>query len=227
MKTKWLGWIALLTLISTTLWLILLIGDMATAGPLETFEQVMAHAQKGGWKFTLTYLNAGIVTLGASTLMAGLYAYCRASISTWSIVGLVFLPMYGTLNLFAYLSQITLVPSLLQAANDPVQAAAAELLLQQTLQILPGSAVGFFNGFAYAILGIPSIIFGLALTIELGRSRQISGWLLFLNGIACILGTIGFLSGSALLSLGTILGGAIFWLALFPLTFAFLRGQNA
>jgi hypothetical protein len=227
MQTKWLGWISLLTLISTTLWLILLIWDLATAGPLDTFEQVFTHAQKGGWKFSLTYLNAGIVTLFASALMSGLYAYCRTALPQWRVVGLVFVPIYGTLNLLAYLSQITLVPALLEAAADPALTDAAYLLLRQSLQLLPSSVVGFFNGLAYAILGIPSIIFGRALIKGEERLLQISGWLLLLNGIACILGVIGYLSGSELLSLGTLLGGAIFWLALFPLTFVFLRGQNA
>lgn len=117
--------------------------------------------------------------------------------------------------------------TLLAAAANPVMADTALLLLQQSLQLLPGSVVGFFNGLAYAILAIPSIIFGLALTKGTGRALQISGWLLLLNGGACILGIIGYLTGNVLLSFGTILGGAIFWLALFPLTFTFLRGQDA
>jgi hypothetical protein len=227
MKTKWLGWIALLTLISTSLWLILLIWDMATSGPLETFEQVLAHAQKGDWKFTLTYLNAGMVTLCATALMAGLYDYCRTRFPLWAVVSLVFVPIYGMLNLFAYLSQITLVPALLEATADPRTSATAMLLLQQSLQLLPQSLVGFLNGLAYAILGIPSLIFGIALTQERGHTFQISGWLLALNGIACILGIVGYLLQNELLSAGTLLGGAIFWLALFPLTFAFLRGRDA
>jgi len=114
MKTRWLGWMSLVTVISVTLWLILLIWDMATAGPMETFPQVLAHVQKGDWKFTLSYLNAGIFTTCVIALMSGLYVFCRSMIPEWSVVGLVFVPVYGTLNLFAYLSQITLVPALIQ-----------------------------------------------------------------------------------------------------------------
>ena len=106
MKTRWLGWISLVTVISVTLWLILLIWDMATAGSMETFPQVLAHVQKGDWKFTLSYLNAGIFTTCVIALMGGLYVFCRSTIPEWSVVGLVFVPVYGTLNLFAYLSQI-------------------------------------------------------------------------------------------------------------------------
>ncbi|MFC1997441.1 hypothetical protein ACFLXI_07530 [Chloroflexota bacterium] len=223
MKTKWLGWLSLVTLISVTLWLVLLIWDMATAGPLVSFEQVLVHIGKSNWKYYFTYLNAGVFTLCVIALMAGLYGYCRTSSPEWSIVGLVFVPVFGTINLIAYLSQITLVPSLLKAASDPVMANAAFLLLQQSIHILPGSTVGFFNGLAYAILGIPSIIFGWALTLSNIRPLRISGWLLLINGVTCILGLFGILIGSEFLSLGTVIGGAIFWLSLFPMTNAFLR----
>ena len=222
MKTKWLGWISLLTLISVTLWLLLLIWDMATAGPLETFQQVLAHTLKGDWKFTFSYLNAGILTICVIALMGGLYVFCRPTTPEWSVVGFVFVPVYGTLNLFAYLSQITLVPALIQGASDPVMADTALFILKHTLQLLPGSTIGFFNNLAYAILGIPSFIFGRALTIGHNRVLRISGWLLILNAVACILGVIGTSISSDFLSLGTILGGAIFWISLIPMTYAFL-----
>jgi hypothetical protein len=227
MKTKWLGWISLLTLISVTLWLVLMIWVMAAAGPLESFEQVLEYIQKGDWKFSITYLNAGVFTTFATALMGGLYVYCRSTLPEWSVVGLVFVPIYSTLNMFAYLSQTTLVPALLQAASDPVMADTALLLLQQSLHFLPDSTVGFFNGLAYALLGIPSIIFGWILTRGGNRSLRISGWLLLLNGIACILGIFGTSIGNSYLSTGTVLGGAIFWLSLFPMTYAFLRSQDA
>jgi hypothetical protein len=223
MKTRWLGWISLITLISVTLWLILMIWDTATAGPLETFEQVLAHVSQPSRTFTLTYLNAGIFTIAAVALMGGLYVYCRPMAPQWSRIGLVFVPVYGTLNLFAYLSQITLVPALLEATSNPELAASARLLLQLSIQLWPSSTVGFFNGLAYAILGIPSIIFGWAM-FKGNRALRLAGWLLALNGIACLLGISGYFTGSTLLSMGTVMGGGIFWLALFPLTFVFLRG---
>lgn len=222
MKTRWLGWISFVTLLSVTLWLIFLIWDMATAGPLETFQQVLAHTLKGDWKFTFSYINAGIFTICIIALMGGLYAFCRPTIPEWSVVGLVFVPVYGTLNLIAYLSQITLVPALIQGASDPVMADTALFLLKHTLQLLPGSTIGFFNNLAYAILGIPSFIFGWALTIGHNRVLRISGWLLILNAVACILGVIGTSIHSEILSLGTILGGFIFWLSLITMTYAFL-----
>jgi len=225
MKTKWLGWISLLTLISVTLWLILMIWDMATAGPLDTFEQVLAHVSKHSWIFTLTYINAGLFTLAAMALMGGLYVYCQQIAPEWSRIALVFVPVYGAFNLFAYLSQITLVPALVEATSNPEFATSARLLLALSIQLWPSSTVGFFNGLAYAILGIPSIIFGWAI-YKTNRSLRAAGWLLAINGVACILGISGYFIGSALLSMGTVIGGVIFWFALFPLTLVFMRGQN-
>jgi hypothetical protein len=158
-------------------------------------------------------------------LMGGLYVYCQVIAPEWSRIALVFVPVYGILNLFAYLSQITLVPALVEATFDPELAATARLLLSLSIQLWPSSTVGFFNGLAYAILGIPSIIFGWAM-FKGNHALRIAGWFLALNGIACFLGIIGYFTGSALLSMGTVIGGVIFWLALFPLTFVFLRGSH-
>ena len=140
-------------------------------------------------------------------------------------MALVFVPMYGTLNLFNYLSQVTLVPTLVEAASDPEFSATAQLLLQLSIQLWPSSTVAFFNNLAYAILGIPSIIFGWAL-FRGNRALRIAGWLLAISGIASLFWIVGFISGSKLLSMGTLIGGVIFWLALFPLTVGFLGDRN-
>lgn len=50
-----------------------------------------------------------------------------------------------------------------------------------------------------------------------------AGGLLVLTGVACIAGIIGYLVGNAFLSAGILLGGVLFFLALVPLTLAFLR----
>jgi hypothetical protein len=182
----------------------------------------LAHVQKGDWKFPVTYMNAGLFTTFVIALMGGLYFYCSSTLPGLSIVGLVFVPVYGTLNLIAYLSQITLVPALLESTSIPAVADTAYFLLEHTLQMLPGSTVAFFNNLAYAILGIPSTIYGWTLITDQYRALRTSGWLLILNGIACFLGFIGILVNIDLLSFGTILGGAIFWVSLFPMSYVFL-----
>jgi hypothetical protein len=50
----------------------------------------------------------------ATAQMTGLYLQCRPAAREWSLIGLVFVPVYCLLNLIAYLSQIALVPGLVQ-----------------------------------------------------------------------------------------------------------------
>jgi hypothetical protein len=219
---KLVAFFALICLLLTSLWIALLIADMASAGPLETFEQAAAHASRLHGLFYATYLNAALLTLAVVAFLAALYSWLKPAAPDWAVVGLVFVPIYGVLNLVAYLSQVTLVPTLVTLRLDPHYADAADMLLRLTLQSWPASAVAFFNGLAYAILGIPSILFGLLLWKNPGALRW-GGLLLALNGAACILGVVGFLTGSALLGRGVMIGGILFLLALFPISWAFLK----
>lgn len=222
MRTRFIGISALITCLFTAVWLVLLIGDQATTGPLQTMDQLLVFLAGRDWRYTLTYLNAAAVTLWATILMALLALYVREFSSEWALVGLIFVPVYCTINLVAYLSQITLVPALVSSIESGTGDPAATLLLAQSIQLWPQSTIGFFNGLAYALLGIPSIIFGLFLTRG-NRLIKVAGWLLFLNGAACVLGIIGYLAGSALLGAGILVGGVLYFLALIPLSFAFLR----
>lgn len=225
MMSKLTGRLALLTLGFTILWLVFLIADMASAGPMETFEQVSAHAAQLGWLYYATYFNAALVTLSAVAFMSALYAWLKPKAPDWAVIGLVFVPIYGVLNLIAYLSQVTLVPALFDLRANPLTLETADLLLRLTLQAWPASTMAFFNGLAYAILGIPSILFGLLLWRHPGALRW-GGLLLALNGAACILGVIGFLTANALLGQGVMAGGVLFLLALFPLVWGFWRQGN-
>ncbi len=226
MKTKLLGALSLITLIFTVLWLVLLIISMAGAGPLDTFEQARAYAEEGGLLFTLTYVNAALVTLSAALLFADLYAYCRTIAPELALVGLVFIPVYAAMNLFVYLAQITAVPALLSQSVQADYRPAADLLLRLLLQAWPGSAMAFFNNLAYAILGIPSIIFGLIL-LSRDKLPRLSAILLVLNGAACVLGAVGALLGSRALASGSLVGGVLFLAALFPLAFSVFRGEKS
>lgn len=228
MKTRMLGVLALICLVFTTLWVTLLIYTMARTGPVETFEQALAFVAEPDGLFYLTYVNATLITLCATLLFAGLYDYFKPTAPEWSTFGLVFVPVYSVLNLFSYLSQITVVPRLLDFQRMPEYQAAASLLLGQMIQQWPDSAVAFFNNLAYAILGIPSIIFGVLLfkqsTVSLaGKSTQLAGILLALNGVACIMGVTGLALRNGLLAWGSAVGGVLFLLALIPLSLTFLR----
>lgn len=217
--------LSLICLVLTGLWIGLLIAAVASAGPPETLEQVAAHAARLHGLFYATYLNAALLTVAAVALFAALHAWLKPTAPGWIAVALVFVPTYSTLNLVAYLSQVTLVPALVTPRADTRYAEAAELMLRLTLQAWPASAMAFLNGLAYAILGIPSMLYAVLLWRRGGALRW-AGLLLALNGAACILGVIGFLIGSALLAQGVMIGGVLFLLALLPLGWGLWRGDH-
>ncbi len=222
MRTRYLAPLSLATLLATLLWLVLLIFSMSSTGPIETREQALGFAAQGGVLFTLTYINAAIITLLATALFTGLYGLLRTAIPAAVRIAVVFLPAYTAMNLFVYLSQMAVVPRLLALQADPQYGAAAALLAAQMIQMWPGSLVAFVNNLAYAILGIPSIIFGGGL-IRVGGIMRSAGLLLVLSGIASIIGLIGLMAANSSLQLGSIAGGGLFLLALFPLTLDLYR----
>jgi len=215
-RNRLLGTVSLICLIVTVIWLALLIYDIAAHGPVETYDQALASVADLDGLHYLTYANAALITLTATMLFAGLYVLVAAKAPLWAAMGAAFVPVYALLNLFAYLSQITIVPNLV--ALGP----ASEALLAQMVQAWPSSAVGVLNGLAYAVLGIPSIIFGLLLD-RVNPSLRVAGIVLALSGAASIVGMIGVAVQSAVLGLGSIAGGGLFLAALIPLTVVFLK----
>ncbi len=228
MQTKLVGILSLACLIFTILWLVFLIVSLTGAGPLITFEQVLAYVTKLEVMFYLTYINAGLVTVSGVLLFAALYAYYKSVSPEWAIMGVIFVPIYGVMNLVAYLSQITIVPRLLELHTMPQYQLLSEFLLRQAIQQWPDSAIFIVNNLAYAVLGIPSVIFGLLMFKSVQALRRLSGVLLALNGLACVAGFIGIVAQSDWLSQGSVVGGILFLLALAPMSWTFLRaGSNA
>jgi len=223
-RNKLFAVVSLVAFIVTVIWLALLIADTASAGPLDTFEQVLAQVSNLDTLYYLTYANAALTVLATTLLFAVLYLTCKTTAPELALLGFVFVPAYATLNLVVYLSQLTVVPVLLTAHQQAQHQAAAELLLRQTVQMWPGSGVAFLNGLSYAILGIPSIILGAILLWRRG-SLRLAGALLALNGLACLVGLIGMLAGNELLGNGSVVGGALYLLALIPLNVALWKGK--
>jgi hypothetical protein len=218
MNYRLLGWLAIITLIFSVLWLVFLVAGIITAGPLDTLDQAIAYAAHQRVLFVLTYLNAALVTLACTVFMVGLYRFVRESIPIGGLVGLLFVPVYTTINLVVYLSQIAVIPQVIRQYATEMGAAggamtSAKLLLSLLLQAWPQSGMAFFNNLAYGILGIPSILFGMVLWRSSFPLRY-GGGLLTLNGVVCLLGVVGLLTGSAFLSLGSLVGGVLFILAL-------------
>ncbi|MEW6182162.1 MAG: hypothetical protein AB1500_03160 [Bacillota bacterium] len=225
MQTRILGVVSLLCLTFTVIWLVFLITETAAAGPLETFDQVLAHTARLGTAFYLTYLNAALVTVCAITLFALLYLSYKPAAPGWSAVGAVFIPIYGVMNLAVYFSQITVVPRLLELHAGPEFQAQSEFLLRQVIQQWPGSTIWVVNNLAYAVLGVPSIIFGI-LMLQSSSKLRLAGVLLSLNGAACIAGFAGIIMRSAWLSHGSLIGGVFFLLALAPMSLVFLQKSS-
>jgi hypothetical protein len=222
MQTKLLGVLSLTCLIITILWLVLFIAGMAVAGPLETFDQALAHVNKLGVVFYLTYANAALITVSAVMLFAALYVHYKPIAPEWSAIGVLFVPIYGALNLIAYVFQITVVPRFLELQALPEYQAFSQFLLRQFIQQWPDSTISIVNNLAYAVLGVPSIIFGI-LMLKSTPVLRLGGVLLALNGFACIAGFIGIAAQNAWLSQGSIIGGVLFLLALVPMSLVFLQ----
>jgi hypothetical protein len=129
-----LGWLALNALIFSTLWLIFLITGIASTGPVNTFDDLLAQINSGGVIYQFTYINAALVTLIVTALMAGLYEFTKRD-TEWALIGSIFTPVYCAINLFIYLSQITIVPTLLRAWHaSPGGDQTAYLLLSHMVQ---------------------------------------------------------------------------------------------
>lgn len=215
-ENRLLGAVAATCLVVTVIWLVLFIYGTATQGAVETMDQALASVAETGALHHLTYVNATLVTVSALMLFAGLAVRCGAAAPLWAAMGAAFVPIYGLLNLFAYLSQITIVPRLV--ALRP----GANVVLAQMVQAWPGSAVNVLNNLGYAVLGVPSIIFGLLMSRET-PSMRVAGILLALSGVASIVGLVGIVAQSAALGLGSIVGGVLFLAALVPLSVVWLR----
>jgi hypothetical protein len=85
--------------------------------------------------------------------------------------------------------------------------------------------MSFLNNLAYAVLGVPSVIFGMLL-LNHRAPAQAAGGLLALNGIACIVGLVGVLFKLPWLNLGSLVGGVLFLLSLILLAMAFLESES-
>ncbi len=222
MNNKICGYLSSLSLVSTVLFVVLLILDNYSAGPQVTFEQVLTHAKQQTPLLNLAYINVTILTILITALMGSFYEVVRHRFPTWSIIAFVFVPVYCVLNLFSYFSQITIVHRLIELSVNPQYRALSDFLLRQLLQSWPDSAVSILNNGAYAVLGIPSIIFGILLPMA-HHELRIAGFFLVLNGVACLVGIIGYAARSPFLSQGSLVGAVFFLAALAALSLYFLR----
>jgi hypothetical protein len=203
--------------------MVLFIVGSANTGTVGSMTDAVAAVTEPDALYFLTYVNAALVTVTATAFLGGLYLYCAPYSPIWAMVALLFVPVYTALNLFAYLSQVTIVPHMVElAASDE-----GLLLLSQLVQQWPGSLVNIVNNIGYAVLGIPSVVYGMIL-INARPALRLGGFLLGLSGLASILGLIGIVLKNVSLGTGSVVGGGVFLLALIPLSWGFLQeGKGA
>ena len=165
--------------------------------------------------FTGNYINATLLTITAIALYAFLYGFLKNKYENYAMLGLVFIPIYGALNIISYSVQISVVPLI---ASSSLDSPDKIYFASQFIQANSKSIIGFMNGMAYAILGIPSIIYGFLMFKE---SKKLSGVFISLNGVFCIIGIIGYTFNNSILAMGIMIGGIIFLGGLVAMAFEF------
>jgi hypothetical protein len=225
MKSKTIGILALITTITTYLWVTGVILDVILKGPVDNYEQALNYAANPDTLYYLNYINVSLLTILTSMMFAGFYEYYKNSFHIWTTIGILFVPVYCTLNLLAYLSQITIVPRVLAFIEIQGYRPIAELLAALMVQNWDGSAVSVINLLAYATLGIPSIIFGAAM-LKQRRLWVVAGVLLAMSGIFSMLAFVGVLLQNATLVSLTLFSGFIYAIALIFITIVFIRSPK-
>lgn len=224
MSTRNIGIITLITASLTGMWGILFLYTASSAAPANTIAEQVYAIENYYELFMLNYTNAGLLTVVCIVMLAGFYAICRDDAPLWTSVAFVFIPIYGVGNLVVYLSQVFVLPGLLDRYHKPATEAMAEVMLGLILHTWPGSFTGFVNGLAYAALGIPSIIFGILLYRK-APAYHFGGLLLAASGMLSILALVGISIGSSVLSLLSPLGGFVFMLGIILLGVKFMRSS--
>lgn len=210
---------ALVLSILTIIWVVLTAISMAQVEPSWNNADYIFWVANPDIIFIGNYINATLLTIVVVILYTLLYSFIKSKYESSAITGLLFIPVYGVINLLCYSIQISVVPSII--ANT-LHSADTVNILAQLIQANSRSLVGFMNGLAYAILGIPSIIFGYLLIQE---KKKYSGLFLLLNGALCIIGIIGYMVDIKIMASGIMIGGVVFLISLFCMIFEFKNNE--
>jgi hypothetical protein len=158
--------------------------------------------------YSAYYVGAVILTLLIVALFTLLYGYLSNINRTAALVGIVFIPVYGVINLVCYSLQITVVPSL---AAGAISAGGDVGFVSQLILNDSSSVLGFVYGLAYSILAIPSIIYGL---MFVKNAKKCSGITFIIHGLLYVVGIAGFMLKNTVLSQGINLGAIAFLICL-------------
>jgi hypothetical protein len=206
---------SLILLFQTVIWLVFTGFSMSQVESSWTYNDYVSWAANPDIFFIGNYINATLLTITAVALYAFLYGFLKNKYENYAMLGLVFIPIYGVLNIVCYSIQISIVPLI---ASNSLDSPDKIYFASQFIQAYSKSIIGFMNGMAYAILGIPSIIYGILMYKEF---KKLSGVLILLNGISCIIGIIGYIVNNSILATGIMIGGILFLGALAAMAFEF------
>jgi hypothetical protein len=235
MKPRQISVVSLILALLTGIWIICMILLVQRQGNvIATFEDACDFVRDPGILFHVTYLNAVGLTLLDVVLFGMLYLYFKSEYPVLSICGLLFVPVYAAYNLFVYISQVSVVQKIISVYDGTISEEILNVLMGQFLQIWEHSTIAFINNYAYAILGIPSFLFGIALLrMNPGSDRPgsagntfwsiVTGILLMLSALACLLGIIGIVAETRVLANGSTVGGVLFFLSLIGLGILFRK----
>lgn len=207
---------ALIVFILCVSWIVLGIFSMPPVKAELTNLDYLQWVSRPSLSFTLTYINATLLTIIDVILFYFLYSYLNVFNKTYAQLGLIFIPIYGVLNIVCYSIQITTVPTIAKIA---ISSGNIDFAIQ-LVQAKNDSLIGYLNGLAYTILAIPSILYGYLL---IKQRNKFSGLFLIASAIFDVFGIIGYLIGNKTLAIGMILGGVAFSVSLIYMVFEFKK----
>jgi hypothetical protein len=235
MKPRQISITSLILALLTGIWIICMVLLVQRHGTvIATFEEAYEFVKDPGALFYLTYWNVVVLTILDVVLFGMLYLYFKSEYPVLSLCGLLFVPVYAAYNGFVYVSQVSVVQQIISVYDGVVGDEIMNVFLGQFLQLWEHSTAAFLNNYAYAILGIPSFLFGIALfRIKPGSDRpggaghtawsKITGISLMLSALACLLGMIGILTKNQVLASGSAVGGGLFFLSLTGMAIVFWK----
>ncbi|MHA2226718.1 MAG: hypothetical protein ACXAC8_16015 [Candidatus Hodarchaeales archaeon] len=228
-SNKQFGMIVLIDIISVSFWAISIVLDTFSTGSINTLDEAFNHVSNQTFFFFLNYINGVIFTLTTTVLFVGFYLHFHMKTrSPWLLLGLIFVPIYSLMNLFAYGSQITIIPMLLPLLEVTEYQNVIKVVILMLTQVYPGTIVNTINLAAYGILAIPSIIFARELMKQLQRAKKISGIILGLNGISCIVSILALvLLILPLAMISSMFGGFLTLMSLIPLEIGLIREETS
>jgi len=200
--------IAFVVLLLTIIWVIITGISMSQVQSSWTAIDYLKWVSQPDIFYIVNYINATILTVMVIALFTVLFSYLSEKNRIPALLGISFIPIYGVMQLICYSIQISVVPSI---ATNALSTSGDFLFAFQLIQSNSQTLIGFINGLAYSILGIPSIIYGYMLIKNL---KKRSGFLLLINGVLCIIGIVGYILDNTILSAGITLGGIAFLISL-------------